>query len=111
MGFQGWRVRTFFNGLFNSNNGHVAGSFTFSTATYSGSPETNFLLGLPTSVGAGSPGSEWGQRNNILAGFVQDDWKITDRLTANLGFRYENAYALRRGPWRNQRSELGSPDR
>jgi len=85
MGFQGWRVRV--NGLFNSNNGQ-SGSFGFSTA-YSGSPETNFLLGLPTSVGAGSQGSEWGQRNNILAGFVQDDWKITDRLTANLGFRYE----------------------
>ena len=44
-GFQGWRIRT--NGLFNSNNGQ-AGSFGFNTA-YSGSPETDFLLGLHTS--------------------------------------------------------------
>lgn len=85
LGFQGWRIRT--NGLFNGSNGQ-AGSFGFGSI-YSGSPETNFLLGLPTSVGAGNLGSEWGQRSNIFAGFVQDDWKITDRLTFNLGLRYE----------------------
>lgn len=85
VGFQGWRIRT--NGLFNSNNG-TAGSFSFGS-TYSGSPESNFLLGLPTQVNVGAAGSEWGQRNNIFAGFIQDDWKLTDRLTFNLGLRYE----------------------
>jgi hypothetical protein len=84
-GFQGWRIRT--NGLFNGSNGQ-AGSFGFNT-TYSGSPETDFLLGLPTNVGVGNLGSVWGQRNNVFAGFVQDDWKVTDRLTFNLGLRYE----------------------
>ena len=84
-GFQGWRIRT--NGLFNGSNGQ-AGSFGFSSI-YSGSPESNFLLGLPTSVGAGNLGSEWGQRNSVFAGFVQDDWKATSRLTFNLGLRYE----------------------
>lgn len=84
-GFQGWRIRT--NGLFNGSNGQ-AGTFGFGS-TFSGSPESNFLLGLPTSIGAGNTGSEWGQRNNVLAGFVQDDWKLTDRLTFNLGLRYE----------------------
>ena len=84
-GFQGWRIRT--AGLFNGSNGQ-AGSFTFKT-TYSGSPESDFLLGLPTQVGVGNPGAEWEQNNNVLAGFIQDDWKLTNRLTANLGFRYE----------------------
>ena len=84
-GFQGWRIRT--NGLFNGSNGQ-AGSFGFN-ATYSGSPETDFLLGLPTNVGVGNLGSEWGQRNNVFAGFYQDDWKVTERLTFNLGLRYE----------------------
>ena len=84
-GFQGWRVRV--GGLFNGSNGE-AGSFSFTT-TYSGSPETDFLLGLPTQIGAGNLGSSWTQRNNIFAGFVQDDWKLTDRVTLNLGLRYE----------------------
>lgn len=84
-GFQGWRIRT--NGLFNSNNGR-AGSFSFGSI-YSGSPESNFLLGLPSQVNVGAAGSEWGHRNNIFAGFVQDDWKVNERLTFNLGLRYE----------------------
>src|SRR6201996_5298582 len=84
-GFQGWRIRT--SGLFNGSNGQ-AGSFGFG-GLYSGSAESDFLLGLPTNVGAGSQGSEWEQNNSVFAGFVQDDWKLTPRLTANLGLRYE----------------------
>ena len=84
-GFQGWRVRT--NGLFNGSNGE-AGTFGFGS-TYSGSPESDFLLGLPTSVGVGNLGADWGQRNSIFAAFFQDDWKFTNRVTFNLGLRYE----------------------
>ena len=90
-GFQGWRIRT--NGFFNSNNGE-AGSFSFSSI-YSGSPESNFLLGLPSSVGVGSVGPDWGQRNSIFAGFVQDDWKITQRLACQSRTALRNAHALR----------------
>lgn len=85
VGFQGFRIRT--NGLFNSNNG-IAGNFNFGS-NFSGSAESNFLLGLPNQVNVGVNGAEWGQRNSIYAGFIQDDWKLTDKLVINVGLRYE----------------------
>jgi len=49
----------------------------------------NFLEGIPgnTTFLAGDPTrniSQW-----LYAGYVQDDWRITPRVTLNLGFRYE----------------------
>lgn len=49
----------------------------------------NFLQGIPgnTTLLAGNPTrniSQW-----LYAGYVQDDWRITPRVTLNLGFRYE----------------------
>jgi len=84
-GFQGWRIRT--TGLFNGNNGQ-SGSFGF-TSKFSGSPETDFLLGLPTQIGVGNSGAVWEQNNSVIAGFYQDDWKLTRKMTVNLGLRYE----------------------
>lgn len=86
IGFQGWRLRM--NGFFPGNSG-LAGNFQFD-GQYSGSSETDFLLGLPSQVGVGTPGPDWGQRGNIFGAFVQDDWKLTPRVTMNLGLRYEN---------------------
>lgn len=28
-------------------------------------------------------------RTNVLAGYIQDDWRVTPNLTVNLGVRYE----------------------
>ena len=85
-GFQGWRLRM--NGFFPGNGG-LAGNFDFN-GQYSGSAESDFLLGLPDTIQVGRPGPVWGQRGNIFSGFVQDDWKLTSKLTLNLGLRYEN---------------------
>ncbi len=85
-GFQGWRLRM--NGFFPGNGG-IAGNFDFN-GQYSGSAESDFLLGLPDTVAVGRPGPVWGQRGNIFSGFFQDDWKVTSKLTLNLGLRYEN---------------------
>lgn len=85
-GFQGWRLRM--NGFFPGNNG-LAGTMQFD-GQYSGSAETDFLLGLPEQVGVGAVGRDWGQRGNIFGAFVQDDWKLSPRVTLNLGLRYEN---------------------
>src|SRR5258707_6637488 len=47
------------------------------------------MLGLPTSVINSSP-VDWSRQRDIYFGpFVQADWKVTRRLTLNLGFRYD----------------------
>ncbi|HTM47122.1 MAG TPA: TonB-dependent receptor [Bryobacteraceae bacterium] len=74
------------------------GSFVFastftssSNAPGSGLPYADFLYGYPTTeAGNGNAMLDWGRQRSIYGGaFVQDDWKITNRLTLNLGLRYE----------------------
>jgi Carboxypeptidase regulatory-like domain/TonB dependent receptor-like, beta-barrel len=63
-------------------------------STTGGSAMASLLLGYPT-TNAGSTGSRVRQgtdlslRNHYLALFVQDDWRIGQKLTVNLGLRYE----------------------
>jgi hypothetical protein len=56
--------------------------------TTGGSPYADFLLGYTNSWSAGfSP--EYGGRLKNPGIFVQDDWKLTPKLTLNLGLRWE----------------------
>jgi hypothetical protein len=49
----------------------------------------SFLLGFPNSVTAAPSPKSYQYRWKYYAGFVQDDIKLTPRLTVNLGLRYQ----------------------
>src|SRR5262249_45019869 len=51
-----------------------------------------FMLGL---AAAGNLGNENGENlmANSFAAFIQDDWKLSPRLTVNLGLRYDVFFA------------------
>jgi outer membrane receptor protein involved in Fe transport len=67
------------------------GAFSFGTV-YSGLAWTDLLFGGPkTGVYAFPNGTRgFGFRQTDLSFYVQDNYKVTDRLTLNLGVRYEN---------------------
>jgi hypothetical protein len=80
------------------------GGFSY-TGQFTGNALADFLLGYPTSARSGvGLGAEDG-RTNWLHLFVQDDWRIRDNLTLNLGLRYEYNQHMR-----DTRNRLSSID-
>ena len=53
------------------------------------SPFEDFLAGLSTLSVIGSGTNSLHNRANDFSAFFQDDWKVTPRLTLNLGLRYD----------------------
>ncbi len=92
-GFQAYHY--IMNDLYPGNAG-LAGQFTFNgqftgnTGTSGGNPVADFLLGLPEDVqqGNGGGGNKY-LRNSLFGFFGQDNWRVKDNLTLNLGLRYE----------------------
>src|SRR5439155_128617 len=64
------------------------GQFTF-TGVYTGNALADLLLGLPFTAVGGSGSRLVYLRGNQWHFFAQDDWKVTPRLTLNIGLRYE----------------------
>jgi outer membrane receptor protein involved in Fe transport len=92
-GFQAYHY--IMNDLYPGNAG-LAGQFTFNgqftgnNTTSNGSPAADFLLGLPQDVqqGNGGGGNKY-LRNSLFGIFGQDNWRVSNNLTLNLGLRYE----------------------
>ncbi len=71
-----------------TNAAHSRGNFTFS-GLYTGNGFADFLTGYPTTALRDFPRNLFGQTNDNYHFFVKDDWKVSSRLTLNLGLRYE----------------------
>jgi hypothetical protein len=71
------------NGEFDFN---AAGSSGGNTAT--GNSFADFIIGAPSSYFQ-SPSAPSNIRSKSYYGFFQDEWRLTKRLTLNLGIRYE----------------------
>ena len=88
-------IQTFYPG----NNGELGlmdfdGRFTSDTigsaSTGEGDGAADFFLGLPYQIGRGvSTGKTWTQTDNIVGIYAEDTWRLTERLTLNLGLRYQ----------------------
>lgn len=73
--------------------GNARGSFVFNgaftgTASSPYSPVADFLLGYPSSAALSSV-LNGDIRYKYYGGYINDDWKVTPKLTLNLGLRYE----------------------
>ena len=96
-GFQ--LLRSQMNVFYAGNNGRTGffqytGQFTSgpnpnAPARNTGIAEADFVLGFPARLGRGLDTGTWGHRTSMIGAYFQDDWRITDSLTLNLGLRWE----------------------
>ncbi|MGA8028552.1 MAG: TonB-dependent receptor [Bryobacteraceae bacterium] len=94
-GRQDWKFGFYFSPYQNNTvyDYYIDGQFTFSgpsTLVGSGLDLADFLMGLPDQY-LEFPKAPSNIRSKSYAGYAQDQWKASKRLTLNLGVRYEYA--------------------
>ncbi len=89
------------NNIFNISR--QIGQYTYN-ARYTQDGQADLLLGWASRYDFSKP-LLVDLRQTLMAGYVQDDWKITPRLTLNLGLRYELLL-----PWTDLRDRMGNFD-
>jgi outer membrane receptor protein involved in Fe transport len=104
MGVQFLRYQN--NHFYPGNNG-MLGFFTFD-GTYTGSPYGDFLLNQLRNKGRGSVTGKWGHRQWRNAVFVQDDFKLAQNFTLNLGLRWEYSQPIYEVADRQTNVDLGT---
>ena len=87
--------------------GNVTFSSTFTAAGHSGmgNPYADFLLGIPTTANRAFPPIRLDRNRWQNYFFAQDDFKISSRMTLNLGIRYELT-----PPWRENGGHIATYD-
>jgi hypothetical protein len=86
VGFQYQRLRL--DNVYSGNAGEL-GSITFGGGQ-TGSPLADLWLGDASNASRGAVPPLFGRRANVYGAFVQDDWRITNTVTLNLGIRFED---------------------
>lgn len=72
---------------FTSNSTYTRGPLDTAAAPQLGGDVASFLMGMPS--GSMSITDSTAEQSNVYGFYIQDDWRLTKKLTVNLGLRYE----------------------